>query len=421
MRYRVIAWLVAAATLAYLTRNSVGVIESTVRAELGLTKEQSGWFLGAFFWSYAILQIPSGWMGHACGARLSFGLMAFTWSLGAALLGLSPALWALVTAQLLMGAAQAGIMPCSAQTISHWVPLARRSSSCGAVGMGLQIGAILAGTLTAALLTAGASWRAIYLLYAVPGILWAAWFALRFRNYPEQDRAVNGAELAIIHGGHCAPPDRQRIEPTPWKALAASPTMWYLCGQQVCRSAGYSFFAAWLPTFLQTTRGVSREESGYIQSLVLGGALFGSLLGGFFSDWVLARTRSLHASRRGVGAVSQLVCGLLILGAFYVQDTRLLVGLMVLGAFCTFAGGVNALSVSIDIGGQHGGQVYAIQNMFGCFAAGYIPVLVGRIFDAAKHPDDWNRVLLLFALIYFAGAVCWAMVDPTRRLKQNTD
>lgn len=70
MRYRVVGWLTAAAALAYLCRNGLGVIESTVRADLGLTMEQSGLFMGAFFWSYAILQVPSGWLArrHAMSA-----------------------------------------------------------------------------------------------------------------------------------------------------------------------------------------------------------------------------------------------------------------------------------------------------------------------------------------------------------------
>jgi hypothetical protein len=48
VRYRALAWLTGAAGLAYLCRNAVGVPESTIRDELGLTLEQSGWFMGVF-------------------------------------------------------------------------------------------------------------------------------------------------------------------------------------------------------------------------------------------------------------------------------------------------------------------------------------------------------------------------------------
>jgi hypothetical protein len=40
VRYRVLAWLTVAAGLAYLCRSAVGVAESGIRQELGLTLEQ---------------------------------------------------------------------------------------------------------------------------------------------------------------------------------------------------------------------------------------------------------------------------------------------------------------------------------------------------------------------------------------------
>src|SRR6185369_1679552 len=74
VRYRALAWLTGAACLAYLCRNAVGVSESTVREALGLTLEQSGWFMGAFFWTYAIFQIPSAWFSERVGTRVALGI-----------------------------------------------------------------------------------------------------------------------------------------------------------------------------------------------------------------------------------------------------------------------------------------------------------------------------------------------------------
>ena len=69
VRFAVLAWLCAGAALAYVSRNSIAVAESTVRGDLGLTKEQSGWLMSAFFISYALFQIPGAWVGQRFGAR----------------------------------------------------------------------------------------------------------------------------------------------------------------------------------------------------------------------------------------------------------------------------------------------------------------------------------------------------------------
>src|SRR4029078_7772325 len=96
VRYRVLACLTAAEGLAYLCRNSIGVAESAIREELGLTLKQSGWFMGAFFWSYAIFQVPSGWFSERFGTRIALSI--FTLVSSAAMLGtgLAPGFWLLV-------------------------------------------------------------------------------------------------------------------------------------------------------------------------------------------------------------------------------------------------------------------------------------------------------------------------------------
>ena len=119
VRYRVLAWLTLAAALSYLCRNAVGVAESTIRGDLGLTVEQSGWFMGAFFWTYAIFQIPCGWFSERVGTRISLTIFAVGWSVATIGIGVAPGFWLLVVAQLIMGAAQAGIFPASCNSIGH--------------------------------------------------------------------------------------------------------------------------------------------------------------------------------------------------------------------------------------------------------------------------------------------------------------
>lgn len=416
VRYGVLFWLTLAAALAYLCRNSVGVAESTIRADLDLTLQQSGWFMGAFFWTYAIFQVPAGWLAHRWGTRIALASFALGWSAAALAIGLAPSLWLLVVAQLAMGAAQAGIFPAACNSISHWVPLARRSLGCGILATGMQIGAILAGTLTGRLLET-TTWRWIFIFYAAPGLLWAVWFLLRFRDDPYQDPAVNEHELAIIRAGRESETlEEAPREATPWRAIARNSTMWLLCGQQICRAAGYMFFASWFPTFLQETRNVSVKDSGYLQALVLLGTLTGSLLGGLLTDWIWRRTNSLRLSRSGIGATALAGCAILILFAWYVQSVTLAVTLLTVGSLLAAVAGPCALSATIDIGGRHVPQVFGIMNMSGNFAAAACPILVGRLFEWTAA---WNLVLLLFAGVYLTGAVSWAFVDPAKIIRAN--
>ncbi|QEG38171.1 MFS transporter [Roseimaritima ulvae] len=415
IRHEVLALLTVAATLAYLTRNAVSVGESTIREDLGLTIRQSGWFMAAFFWSYAALQVPSGAMAHRRGTRFAMVAFACAWSVAAVCIGIAPGLWLLIVAQLLMGAAQAGLFPASCDAISRWTPLGRRTLACGTMAVGMQVGAIAASMTTGALMDA-LHWRWVFVLFAVPGFLWSAVFLMRFRNHPTEDAKVNEAELQIIRSERTSPNTPGAAEPTPWGLIFRSSALWFLCGQQICRASGYMFFASWFPTFLQQTRGVSVTDSGYLQALVFTGTLTGSLFGGLLTDWIWQRTKSLRLSRSGVGASFLFGCAVLILLAWFVESTFLAVAFLSIGSMLAAMAGPCAFAATIDIGGDHVPQVYGIMNMCGNFAAAACPILIAEIFE---WTSNWTIVLLLFAAIYLFGAICWAMVDGRRRISEG--
>lgn len=171
------------------------------------------------------------------------------------------------------------------------------------------------------------------------------------------------------------------------------------------------FFASWFPTFLQETRGISVAGSGYLQGLVLAGTLTGSICGGLLTDWIWRRTKNLRLSRSGVGAAFLGGCGLLILGAWFVESYVVAVGLLTVGALFAALAGPCAFAATIDIGGTRVPQVFGLMNMCGNLAAAACPILVGMLFS---WTSNWNLVLLVFAGVYLAGAVCWLFVNPQR-------
>lgn len=411
VRFQVLAWLTLGAALAYLCRNTVGVAESTIRSEFGLSKEESGWFMGAFFWTYALFQVPGGGLANRHGTRLTLTLFAVGWSFAALMLAGSRVFWMLIAAQSIMGIAQAGLFPAACLSVSHWMPMTRRSLACGFLNGGMQMGAIIAALATGSLL-ATCGWRWAFVIYGVPGLIWAAGFAALFRNRPGEHPHVNEAERALI--GQDEDPVGSATGPMPWFALARWPSFWFLCGQQMCRAAGYIFFVSWFPTFLQETRGISVANSGYLQALVLAGAFFGSFIGGELTDWIWRRTKSFRLSRGGVGAAFLLACAVLILGAWFVKSMALAMTLLAAGSLFAAIAGPCGYCATIDMGGRHVPQVFGIMNMCGNLAAFACPVIVGAWI---QRTGNWDLVLLGFAAVYLIGSICWMLVDPAKKLR----
>ncbi|MBW3540838.1 MAG: MFS transporter [Planctomycetes bacterium] len=429
-RYLVLALLCAAACAAYLCRNSLGVVVADGRLlrDLGITKTQAGWAMSAFYWSYAVFQLPGGWAGHRWGSRAVLPLFALCWAAATAAVGLAQGLVLLLAAQLINGAGQAGLFPNAAQSLASWFPVRRRALACGLLAAFMSIGGALALTLTGGLLTV-TSWRWIFVLLALPSLVWALWFAWWFRNRPQEHAAVNDGELALLardkaladesatanssqeDGSVDLNPHYPANEPPPlpWMRLVRSRSLWLICGQQFFRAAGYIFYATWFPTFLKETRGIETAKLGFLASLPLLAVVAGSSIGGVLIDWVHARTGQRRWSRHAVAVVSMLCCGALIAAAYAAESAAMAIGLITAGSFCSAVAGPCSYAVTIDKSGPYIPLIFAVMNMSGNVGAAVCPIAVERLVVLA---GDWNAALILFSGIYAGAALCWALLPP---------
>ena len=420
VRTRVMVWLCAAAAISYIHRNSIAVAEEAIRIDLGLTKLQMGWVMGAFFWGYALLQIPSGWVGDRFGSRGPLALFSAAWSVATGLMALMTGYASLVALRLTCGAAQAGLFPCSTKTMVEWIPAARRGAASGVLGSSMSLGAALALPLTGALLDHGLGWRTVLALYVAPGLAWAIGFYVWFRDRPEEHPSVDEAELALIHGQPTSEIGVSAQEPrpaTPWPLILSSAPLWFLSAQQFFRAAGYMFYASWFPTFLKETYSVSTEQSGWLTSLPLLAVVVGSPLGGILADRLLVRTGSRRLSRQGVGAASMLLSALMIWPACSIADPLPAVLVFSLGSFFASWGGAVAYAASMDLGGRHVATAFAIMNMSGNFGAAIFPGIAAEL---QTRTNSWNAVLTMFLLIYVAAAICWLFADVSRPIEKRT-
>ena len=108
--------------ICYIQRNCISNAEITIRTELGVTKDETGTLLSAFFLTYALCQVPSGWFAQAWGARRALTVLAAGWSAALALGALARTFEPLLASRLLQGALQAGIFPCATLVMAAWFP-----------------------------------------------------------------------------------------------------------------------------------------------------------------------------------------------------------------------------------------------------------------------------------------------------------
>jgi MFS family permease len=154
VRYLIIGVATLMAVMLYLHRFALSFLERYINEDLGLSNEQIGVLLGAFFVAYAFGQVPGGWLGDRWGVRRSLSLYILVWSLFTGLMGAAAGFAALLGLRLGCGLAQAGAYPCGAALVSRWVPVAGRGFASSVIAFGGRIGAAAVPVLTAYLLVA---------------------------------------------------------------------------------------------------------------------------------------------------------------------------------------------------------------------------------------------------------------------------
>lgn len=402
-RYLVLIWFCLAAMIAYIQRMAIGPAEAEIRESLSLSLTEMGWVMSGFYWAYALAQLPAGWLGQRWGSRWMLPASVGLSAVATAAVGLSATHYDLTAAWFLAGICIAGIFPCCVQSVVRWFPADQRAFPSGALGSAMSLGGAISTALTGWLLQHGDdvgiySWRSIFLLYGLPGIVWALTFPLWFRERP--------AELATTHESPVAP-SLERAVPEWW----SDPRTVLICAQQFLRAAGYIFYATWFPTYLRETRGVSLTEAGVLTSAPLIAIVIGGTIGGWCIDGIERTTGSRRLSRQAVGAISHALCGACVFSAYSLEDARWAVALIAAGSLAFALGSASSYAITMDLGGTHVATLFATMNMSGNIGAAICPVVI-----AALVPHiGWSGVLPVFGAIYLGVALCWLFLDPTPR------
>src|SRR6476619_1688912 len=96
MRYLVLMLVCLVAVIAYLQRTTLTVPTKTIQHDLGIDEQDMGLVMGCWFWGYALLQVPAGWITDRIGSRRALPLCVIGWSLLTGLAAISKDLIGLI-------------------------------------------------------------------------------------------------------------------------------------------------------------------------------------------------------------------------------------------------------------------------------------------------------------------------------------
>ncbi|MGC1446206.1 MAG: MFS transporter [Xanthobacteraceae bacterium] len=402
--------------ITYLDRVNISTAAPEIIKEFGFDKVTMGVIFSAFLWSYALFQVPGGWLSDKFGARRVLAGVVTFWSLMTAATGLVAGATSFKIVRFLFGVGEAGAFPGATRAMQLWFPRSERGFVQGITHSASRAGAALAPPIVLAIML-NFGWRAAFFICGGIGLLWSIWWALSYRNLPEDHGMVNRTELEHIRGvdasGAINPPQINKQMQVPWGRLLSSGNMWAV----MCAYFTYVYclwiFLSWLTTYLIEVRHFTLLKGGLLASLPLWAGVIGDTAGGLATDYLLRRTGSAKIARRTVAITGLLGCAVFITPAALTEDPMTAVACLTASMFfleCTIG---PSWAVPMDTGGKYSGTVSGMMNMAGNFGGAISPIVFGIL----AQNGNWAAPFIVAAALLVAGSAVWAFwIDPDKAI-----
>lgn len=422
-RHRIVGISVLMAFIMYLDRICLGEIVKTdaFLNETKLSKDQIGSILGAFFFTYALFQVPSGWISDRFGARRVMSLYIFSWSLMTALTGMVSGSFGLLATRLGVGIAQAGAYPTSNAILRRWVPLSGRGLASSLISFGGRLGAASAPFLTMWLILNAGGWRETLWIYGGVGIVISILYYWMVRDRPSEHPRCNEAERQLIGPRH----DDQRPELSDVKRLIVaccqSRSLWLNSLGQFCVNIGWAFLVTWLPTFLKEVKQVSDREGAIMVSIVLSMGMVGQIIGGKATDWSANRF-GLRYGRVLPISFAYFIAGLAYIGCSQIDSAWGIVACCAVVSMMTDVGNPSIWAFMQDVGGRNTGAIFGWANMWGNFGAAVSSKMVPWLLAiGASDGSGQSLVFITCASAFFVAGIAALGMDATKHLKTTSE
>ncbi len=391
----------------YFDRINLSVAAPQLKAAFNLSPAEMGLLFSAFFWPYALLQVPAGIVLDRFGVTRLGRWGAFLWAAASAITAFAGGFGGIFAARAMLGVAEAPGFPVSSKATGYWFPRKERALATAIFDAAAKFSNVI-GVPLVAVVVVGLGWRWGFGVTAVLSLAYFVAFFIIYRD-PSQDPKLSQAEHRYIVEGGATPEG------------AASASVFAMLGYLLKKSKvwgltigfaayGYSFylFLTWLPGYLVQTMHMSILKSAGFAAIPWAVATVSDLVvGGWLIDHLIARGRDETRVRKTV-LVCGMVFGLAVFGATLTTNPMwaivwISIALGGLAAAAPVGWSLPSLIAPKGGVGTIGGIMNFVNNLMGVAA----PVVTGFIVGAT---NSFTNAFLIAGVILVIGIVSFVFV-----------
>lgn len=405
LRWRIGGLIGAGVLINYFDRISLSVAGPQLQEAFALTPADMGLLFSAFFWSYALLQIPAGLFLDRFGVTRIGRWGALLWGIASTITACAGGFAGIFVARMLLGIAEAPSFPANSKATGYWFPRHERALSTALFDAAAKFSNVI-GVPLVALAVVHLGWRWGFGLVAALSFAYCLAFFLIYRD-PSQHPGLSPEERHYITSQGATPEGQQSANPAGMLGyLLKSRKIW---GLSIGFAAyGYCFylFLTWLPGYLVQTMHMSiLKSAGFAAIPWMFATLSDLLVGGWLIDHLIARGHDETRVRKGV-LLAGMCAGLAVFGATTTTDpvtaiVWISIALSGLAAAAPVGWSLPSLVAPKGGVGTVGGIMNFANNMMGAIA----PIVTGYIVGSTQSFSNAFMVAGVMLLIGMASFI----------------
>jgi sugar phosphate permease len=279
LRYRwLIFWILAFSyVLVYFHRLCPAVVAVDMMADLQTSGALLGLLSSAYFYPYALMQVPAGLLSDSWGPRRSISLFFLLASIGSVMLGLAPSVPLALVGRALVGLGVAMLFVPTMKILAEWFRVGEFATMTAILMVMGGLGSLTAAS-PLAILSTWIGWRLSFVAVGVFTLLMAVlvWLFVRDRPAdlgwpsPAEPSAAGPYAIGLMEGMR-----RVLSYPRFWPIA-----IWFFFDCAIF----FSFGGLWGGPYLMQVYGLSKAKAGHILSMLAVGMIVGSPFLSFLSN-----------------------------------------------------------------------------------------------------------------------------------------
>jgi ACS family D-galactonate transporter-like MFS transporter len=386
-RWVIIGLLSVGMIIAYVDRGNLSValtVPDFLRL-FHLSDTDRGTLNSAFFWSYAVLQIPAGWVVDRYGVKIPYAISFLFWCLASAGTALTRSFSQLTILRMLLGAGEAVVAPASYRWIRYNFVEKERGLAVGLYMTGTKIGPAIGAPLAAWLIVAY-DWRIMFLILGLGGLMWLIpWMILvkEDRKKPAQETPVKNVPSSAV----------------PFGKILASPVIWGTVIATFCYMYFVYFCMTWMPAYFVEQRHLSLSKMGLYTFFSFGGMAVVAALAGWAADLLIGRGWNAVSVRKGFTIAGFTIACTELIGAQSASvDAALFWAVISLSGLGLATANYWALTQTL-VPPSAIGRVSGVQNCSASLAGIVAPILTGWLKQTAGNYEAPMQAIWFFLVL----------------------